>query len=367
MTSVDSIPARLDSRRLSRRSRLTTLLAVVMVLLLGVLTSSPLGGVRQAVAQQQGQAEDTNPRANFWRAVRDGNQGYSAVTGPETGVLIQNGGENWRTLRNGPLMLYGGWFLLGVAVAIVLFYLIRGKVRLEGGRSGLTVPRWMAVERLLHWYTAVLFLVLMVTGLTLLFGRELLIPLLGKDAFAAWAGLAKQLHNYLGPFFAAGLLLELLFWARHNIPRRVDFKWFAQGGGVVGSSHPSAGRMNGGEKLWFWVIATVGVVMVASGLVLNFPNFEQTRGQMQLAHLVHSGSAIIMMAFALGHIYIGTIGTEGALQGMVTGRVDAEWAKQHHDLWYQDLLERGVRPEPASGSRAGSPSGSSRRVEPKTS
>lgn len=366
MMSVESFPTKRGARGAWCRCALSMALVAVMVLLLGALVSSPLGGVREALAQQQGRADDTNPRANFWRAVRDGNQGYSAVTGPETGVLIQNGGENWRALRNGPLMVYGGWLLLGVAGAILLFYLVRGSVRLEGGRSGLTVPRWMAVERLLHWYTAVLFLALMVTGLTLLFGRELLIPLVGKDSFAAWAGVAKQLHNYLGPFFAAGLLLEILIWVRHNIPRVVDFKWFAKGGGLMGSSHASAGRMNGGEKLWFWLLATVGVVMVVSGFVLNFPNFEQTRGQMQLAHLVHSGSAIVMMAFALGHIYIGTLGSEGSLEGMVTGRVDAEWAKQHHDLWYQDLLEQGVRPEPHGGT-APAESGRPRRVEPKTS
>jgi formate dehydrogenase subunit gamma len=190
--------------------------------------------------------------------------------------------------------------------------------------------------------------------------------MIGKDAFAAWAGLAKQLHNYAGPFFAAGLLVELLKWVRYNIPKKVDAEWFARGGGMVGSKHPPAGRMNGGEKLWFWILATVGITMVASGFVLNFPNFEQTRGQMQLAHMIHTATAMVVMAVALGHIYIGTLGTEGAIQGMTTGRVDAEWAKQHHDLWYQDLLERGVRPEPEAEQRGGGGAATARRVQPNT-
>jgi formate dehydrogenase subunit gamma len=257
---------------------------LLLALPLAPLVGFPAVGISPAWAQSADPAaEEANPRANFWRAVRKGDAGYSAVSGQETGVLIQNGGENWRALRNGPLTLYGGWFLVGVAVAILLFYLVRGTVKLERGRSGLTVPRWSAFERIVHWYTAMLFLLLMITGLSLLFGRYLLIPMIGKDAFAAWAGLAKQLHNYAGPFFAAGLLVELLKWVRHNIPKKVDAEWFARGGGMVGSKHPPAGRMNGGEKLWFWILATVGITMVASGFVLNFPNFEQTRGRSRLA------------------------------------------------------------------------------------
>ena len=349
------IPAAHPTRRRALRAWTGLLAIVLLALPLDPLPGQSAKAATAALAQQPGQAtggaEEANPRANFWRAVRQGNAGYSAVAGPEAGVLIHSAGQNWRALRNGPLTLYGGWLLAGVAAAVLLFHLLHGRVRLERGPSGLTVPRWKAVERLLHWWTAILFLVLAITGASLLFGRHLLIPLIGKDAFAAWAALAKSLHNYGGPGFAVGLVLEILLWVRHNIPTKVDLVWLTKGGGIVGSGHPSAGRMNGGEKLWFWMLATAGLALIASGLVLNFPNFEQSRGQMQLAHLLHAGTSLVVMAFAIGHIYIGTLGTEGSLQGMLTGRVDAEWAKQHHDLWYQALLERGDRPEPRATSR----------------
>lgn len=303
-----------------------------------------------------------NPRARTWREVREGYSGYTAVVGTagdDKGVLIQNGGENWRRLRNGPVAAVAGWGLLGVVGVLAAFFALRGSIRLDHGRSGLTVPRWSAVSRFIHWYTAMLFVVLALTGLSLLFGRHLLIPLLGKPAFAAYAEFAKAFHNYLGPFFGVGVLAMALAWGRANLfAPREDLAWIKAGGGLVGKGHPSAGRFNFGEKTWFWVVVLVGGTVVASGLVLDFPQFGQTRQTMQWAHLVHVVLAMGMLAFALGHIYIGSIGTEGALQGMVTGRVDVNWAKQHHDLWY-DEISAAPPPQPAGGR---SPPGKPQRV-----
>jgi formate dehydrogenase subunit gamma len=337
------------------RARWVLAWAVLGLLLAVVLAPLPfylLSG--KAVAQGGAPGEETNVRAEFWREGRQGTPGYTAVTGQEANVLIQNGGENWRVLRNGPLITYGAWMMGGFLAIVAAFYLMRGAVKIDGGRSGLTVQRWNAFERVLHWYTAILFIALAITGLSLLYGRMVLIPVLGKDGFAAYASLAKTVHNYLGPAFALGLLVEILIWIRHNLPNRDDLAWLAKGGGMIGKGHASAGRMNAGEKIWFWLLCTVGVAMVLAGFVLDFPNFGQTRDQMQLAHLVHVVGGFILITVAFGHIYIGTLGTEGAFEAMATGRVDVEWAKQHHDLWYQELVAKGVMPEPA-GTGQGQP------------
>ena len=287
-----------------------------------------------------------NPPAEFWRQVRQGVSGYSAVTGPEAAVLIQNGGENWRALRNGPVSVYGAWIMAGMLLVIGLYFLVKGRVRIDNGRSGLVVSRWDVFDRVVHWWITVLFLILAVTGLSLLFGRTVLIPLLGKDAFAAYAGFAKDVHNYLGPFFAVGLVLAILKWRRINLFNRADMTWLAQGGGMIGSAHVPAGQLNAGEKVLFWLVTLLGLAVVVSGLVLNFPNFGQTRDTMQLYHLIHVATAIPLIALIFGHIYMATLGTEGALEGMIDGRVDARWAQQHHDLWYRELLAKGVKPEP---------------------
>ena len=327
-------------RRTGHKSLLWSILIVALLSF-----SLPFTGLwfSDAVWAQQA-ADDTNERANFWRAVREGVEGYSAVQGPEANVLIQNGGENWRYLRTEVIVQYGGYVILGMIGLIALFFILFGRTKLVNGRENMTVERWSLFDRTLHWYTAILFIVLSITGLSLLFGRELLIPYIGKDAFAAYAQIAKDIHNYLGPFFAVGLVLQLLKWIRHNIPRWIDIVWFFKGGGIIGHAHPSAGRMNGGEKLWFWLLFFVGLALIISGFVLDFPGYGQTRADMQLAQLVHAAGSIVLIAVALGHIYIGTLGTEGVLEGMVTGRVDTEWAKQHHDLWYDELLAKGVMP-----------------------
>ncbi len=343
-----------DAFRATRRRRITTwtLLAALLATVLAPLPAYWLADRAEAQAVQ----EDNNPRANYWRAVREGDAGYTAVTGrpgDEKGVLIANGGENWRALRNGPIATYGAWGLAAVVLALGAFFILRGQVKLEHGREGYTVQRWSAIDRFLHWYTAILFLVLTITGLSLLYGRAVLIPLLGKDGFALYAGLAKDLHNYLGPFFAVGLVLMLLKWVRHNMFNRTDLRWFAKAGGMIGGAHPSAGRFNGGEKAWFWLLTLAGIAVVISGLVLDFPTYGQTRADMQLAHLVHVIPALVLIIASLGHIYIGSIGTEGALEGMVSGRVDTGWAHQHHDLWYEELLAKGVEPRPVEGKSAG--------------
>jgi formate dehydrogenase subunit gamma len=129
-------------------------------------------------------------------------------------------------------------------------------------------------------------------------------------------------------------------WVKDNIPNRIDIAWFKAFGGLIGSQHPSAERMNAGEKSWFWLLAFAGIIVSATGLILDFANFGQDRFIMQVCHLLHTLSACLLMIGAIGHIYIGTLGTEGAFEGMKNGRVDSTWAKQHHDLWYDKIKEK---------------------------
>lgn len=321
-----------------------------IIMLLAVLSLPFTGYLATGFVQaEQAKTEQaTNPRADTWRQVRQGNEGYTAVKGRETDELIQGSGENWREVRNGPMATYGSWLLGFVIVAILGFYLTRGRVELTHPRTGETIERWTLNERRLHWTTASLFVVLAITGLSLLYGRHVLIPVIGHSVFSAYAIGAKWLHNLLGPIFLLALLTILIKWFKHNFFTKTDIEWFRAFGGMVGDKHPSAGRMNGGEKVWYWTLATAGIVLCLSGLVLDFPNFDQEREVIQLAHVLHLTTAIVLIAFSFGHIYIGTIGTEGALEGMTTGQVDIAWAEQHHDLWLEE-----VREQQDKGSKSG--------------
>lgn len=285
------------------------------------------------------QSIGTNPRAGFWGSVREGTAGYTAVESAAHRVLIQNGGQNWREIRNGLIAGIAPWLLAGVLGAILLFFAIVGKDKLEEPRSGVRIKRFSLAERILHWYTALLFIVLAITGLSNLFGRAVLIPVFGQPLFAAYMQWALWLHNVCGPLFLAGILVEFLVWVKDNIPHKMDIEWFKRMGGMVGTGpRPHAGKVNGGEKAWFWVMAISGIVVGTTGIILDFPIWGQTRVTMQVAHVIHAVVAVLFVAASFGHIYVGTIGAEGTFEGMWRGDVDASWAKQHEDLWYESQM-----------------------------
>lgn len=307
-----------------------------------------------AVAQDVGSA--VNPRSNYWRAVKEGVSGYSAVQGAESGVLIAPGGTNWQQLRDGPIARYMPWAILGMLGIILLYHLFHGRNKLDAQQlSGRKLKRWNGLDRLVHWVTAISFIALAITGLSMLIGKTLLIPLLGKAGFALWAQASITVHNVVGPVFSVGIVLMIVLWIWHNFPSGVDLQWFKQGGGLLGKKHPSAGRMNAGEKVWFWLVALVGIAVCVTGLIMVAPVYgiaipewasfiplvEGSRYQMQQANLIHAVLSIGWTAIAVGHVYIGTAGTEGAFEGMKTGYVSEEWARQHHDLWYEKQLAKG--------------------------
>ena len=320
---------------------LTFLVFSLSVLLpLGSYTLHWMGST--AVAQEQAAV---NPRSNYWRAVRDGVEGYSSVKGDGANVLVQSNGNEWRNFRNGPLTKILPWLIVGMLGLLFLYHLFRCRNRLDVRPQGRKVKRWNGFERLVHWVTAISFIALAVTGLSMLVGKEMLayFPDM-KAGFAAWAGLSIQIHNLVGPVFSVGILIMIIMWIGHNMPTTVDLDWLAAGGGMFKRNHPSADRMNAGEKIWFWILATVGVAVCLTGIVMVaplfgwfLPDYLVGREVMQQATIIHAVLAIIWTAVALGHIYIGTAGTEGAFEGMATGYVSEEWARQHHDIWYDKV------------------------------
>lgn len=343
--------------RLSRRKRMMGWSFLFMILSVVML---PLGGYVYtdlvATAQAADQGATTNPRSNYWRAIRGSQTGYTATKGQETNVLIQSGGENWRNLRNGPMATIGGFVLIFTLLAIFAYHMKHGAMKLDEGKSGKTITRWSKLDRILHWSTATLFILLAITGLSMLFGRAVLIPVLGADGFAAYASLGRAVHNYLGPLFVAVLLILILSWFKNNIINNDDIRWFKSGGGgIVGHKHASCGRFNAGEKVWFWLVTLLGIGVGITGLILDFPNFDQVRNTMQNTNLIHATLSMAWIAVAFGHIYIGTAGSEGSLDGMVTGEVDENWAKQHHDLWYEEAKQGGGDTSTASAGVKSSP------------
>ena len=279
-------------------------------------------------------------------------------------ILVQDGGMSWLLTREGNIQAFAGFGIGGIIIALVAFYFISGRMTIEGGPSGQTIERFKAFERFGHWCLAGSFIMLACTGLLLLIGRSVVIPLFGHEANSAIATFSIWVHNNIAWVFMASLVAIFVMWVAHNIPTKLDLVWFAKGGGIVGNNHPSARKFNGGQKLIFWMTIILGASVSASGLSLLFPfqlpMFAETfatinaitgmglptellpHEEMQLAHLWHAIVAITMIIAIVAHIYIGSVGMEGAFDAMGNGQVDLEWARQHHDLWVEEEQAKGA-------------------------
>ena len=279
--------------------------------------------------------------------------GRVTIPDAKSSVLIQPAGQAWRQFHEVTLYWLSGIAILGMLVLLVIFYLVRGMVRLESGRSGRTIVRFNAFERFVHWMTAACFIVLAISGLNITFGKTLLLPWMSAEAFTAWSQWAKYAHNYLSFPFALGVIVTFLMWIAWNIPTGTDVRWFKEGGGIVGHKHPPAPRFNGGQKLIHWIVVLGGAAVAITGYILMFPFYVTDVGGMQLAQMIHGIVAVLFVAVMLAHIYIGTIGMEGAFEAMWDGNVDVNWAKEHHSIWAEKQMGKAQpSPPPAQGSMA---------------
>jgi formate dehydrogenase subunit gamma len=291
--------------------------------------------------------------APFWRGVRDSGveKGTSSLPGLEKGVLIQefvqypgsrltNAGEAWRQVRNQWVIPYGGALFLITLLAIALFYFAKGSLGGHSHDTGRVIERFTYFERAAHWSNAIAFCVLAISGLVMAFGKFTLLPLMGHTLFGWLTYALKTAHNFAGPLFAVSLVIVFLVFVRDNLPARGDLTWLRKGGGMFGGEEVPSGRFNAGEKVVFWGgVFLLGIVVVGSGLALDMllPGLAYSRGDMQIAHMIHAVAAVLMMCLFLGHIYLGTLGMKDAYKAMKTGYVDEAWAKEHHALWHADI------------------------------
>ncbi|KIC45588.1 formate dehydrogenase subunit gamma [Tateyamaria sp. ANG-S1] len=303
---------------------------------------------------------------DLWRALRYGSADITVSSGGEVAtVLVQDGGMGWLEFRKGPLATYGGYLLLGTIALLLVFFVLRGKVKLDYEKTGRTVTRFKSFERAAHWLLAGSFILLGITGLLTLFGRMFIAPYISKEFNATLLMVSKYIHNNVAWAFMVALVAIFVMWVWHNIPNRTDITWFAQAGGIVGSKHPPAKKFNGGQKIIFWSVILLGGSISLSGVSLLFPfefpmfmkTFDLMRSvgieslpiygplptamapheEMQYAQAWHAIVAFVLMAIIIAHIYIGSVGMEGAYDAMGSGEVDEAWARQHHSLWLEEL------------------------------
>ncbi|MGH9807936.1 MAG: formate dehydrogenase subunit gamma [Terriglobia bacterium] len=267
-------------------------------------------------------------------------QGLGTIPDKKSYVLEHPAGRDWRAFHNVTLRWIGGIAILGMIALLVIFYLWRGSMKVRAGYSDTTILRFNAFERFVHWLTAVSFIILGITGLNITFGRPLLLPWMGAEAFSTWSEWAKYSHNYLSFAFTIGVALMFLMWVAENFPTAADGEWLKLGGGMFDKkdkTHPPARKFNAGQKILYWLVILASAAMMISGFMLMFPFYGGlTIGNMELAEIFHGVVAVLFVSLILAHIYLGTIGMEGAFDAMGDGNVDLNWAKEHHNLWVEE-------------------------------
>lgn len=314
--------------------------------------------------------EGASADAELWRQVRQGETFTVTGPNPDRAFLVQAGGTYWERTRNGPLAMYAAWAIVGMVTLLSLFFALRGRVRIHAGKSNRTIKRFSGIERMGHWLLASSFIVLAITGLNVLFGRTLLLPLLGPETFATITLAGKFVHNYVAFAFMVSLVMVAVMWVVHNIPAPRDIVWVLRGGGILGGGHPPARKFNAGQKVIFWAVILCGVSISLSGWALlnpftttmfadtfykanalfgtDLPTELSLIQEQQYQVIWHTAMAVIMIVIIIAHIYIGTIGMEGALDAMTSGDVDLNWAKEHHSLWVEEVQAK----EGAPGARS---------------
>ena len=270
-------------------------------------------------------------------------QGFVHIPDQKEGVLVQPLGRTFRDIRTRLQPWFDGGLIIVAVLAMAALYFIAGPMRYTPDPQGRTIRRFTWFERLVHWFTAVSFIWLALTGLNLVLGRHLLEPLIGDNAFSSLSALGKFSHNSVGIGFIVGLVLMTVQWFVHNIPTKLDIQWIKAAGGIFGGAHPPARKFNAGQKMIYWIAVFGGGAICLTGVALLTPFAVLNIEGMQAMHLIHSVVAALMIAVVIGHIYLGSLGVQGSFDAMATGRVDLNWAHEHHGLWAAE--EEAKRPQ----------------------
>ncbi|MBN2759202.1 MAG: formate dehydrogenase subunit gamma [Rhodobacteraceae bacterium] len=323
-------------------------IAAILSLAFAVAVIAP-----QARAQVNPTAESVSEDALFQALGTEGVvSGRVSIPDQSAGNLIKPVNKDWALLHGNTVVTLSVLAVIGMLALLTAFYVIRGRIRVDSGLSGRTILRFNSIERFAHWTLASTFIILAISGMNLIIGKSVILPVLGEGAFGTLSAWGKIAHNYLAWPFMVSLALIFVLWVIENIPNKLDMEWIKLGGGLFKKGvHPPAKKFNAGQKVIFWSVIVGGAALSYTGFMLLFPSIAGSFTDWQFYQLIHALVAAGLSAIIIAHIYIGSVGMEGAFDAMGSGEVDENWAKEHHSLWVEEV--KGGKS--ASGKGAATP------------
>ena len=222
------------------------------------------------------------------------------------------------------------------------------RARREADRFGQTVVRrgellrHPVYTRVLHWLVAISFILSLLSGFAVYspWLYRWLTPLFGGGA------MARFLHPWFGVFFDLFFLFQFLNWFAPMVWTRADSRWMRRIKAYTTNEEKveesDVGFFNGGQKLYFWLIAVSAVLFLVTGLFLWFDHVVP-RWLVALSYVVHDIAGLLMLAGFIIHIYEGTAAQPGTFRAMTNGTVTREWAWTHHPAWYREVTGRDPR------------------------
>jgi formate dehydrogenase subunit gamma len=195
-----------------------------------------------------------------------------------------------------------------------------------------TLQRYSFVERLVHWFVALTFIALLLSGLALAYPRlAWLAGLFGGGQSMRW------LHPVIGAAFSVGVLAMIVLWARDCMFTAQDREWLRRVGRYAKTGHAGVdtGRYNAGQKGYFWWAVITGLLLLVTGIPLWFP-LRFDLGLLQVMRILHHLLYLLALAGFIIHVYLSTAAFPGTMSGMTSGKVTRAWAAWHHPRWFRE-------------------------------
>jgi formate dehydrogenase subunit gamma len=199
-------------------------------------------------------------------------------------------------------------------------------------RSETGIVRYTFWDRVLHWFVALTFIYLMLSGLALGYARMAwLYDVLGGGQTV------RFLHPWIGVAFSAGIIAMLAAWLSQMRFHPVDREWTRRVGAYVREGHVDldVGKYNAGQKGYYWFAIVTGLLLLLTGIPLWFPE-SMSAGWVLASRLLHHVVFLLSVAGFIIHVYVSTAMFPGTLSAMTAGSVSRRWAAWHHPRWFRD-------------------------------